>query len=267
MKTEAQKIFFGSNLKFLRNRRKQSQSDLAEILGVTRSKLALIEDGHTKSMEPLFQVVVSEYFKISIDSLLKLDLSKLGELKLRELEAGNDVYIKGGNLRVLAISVDKRNNEQTEYVPIKAKAGYADGGYSDPEYIAELPKYSLPHIPKEGTFRIFPIVGDSMLPIPDGSDITGQFVEDWSTLKSGTPAIIILKGQQDFVFKLVSLQEGGYLYLESLNKNYHPYTVHLEDVLEVWKFHAYTSREMPEAESDLGAVIREIRELKEQLRR
>lgn len=262
-----QKIFFGINLKFLRERKKLSQEVLSEKLHVTRAKLAALETGNTKAPQPEDYINISNFFQVSIDSLMRIDLSKIGELKVRELEAGNDIYIKGGNLRVLAISVDKRNNEQTEYVPIKAKAGYSDGGYSDPEYIAELPKYSLPHIPKEGTFRIFPITGDSMLPIPDGSDITGQFVEDWSVLKAGTPAIVILKGQQDFVFKLLTLQEDGYLYLESLNKNYHPYTVHLEDVLEVWKFHAYTSKEMPEREADLGTVIREIRDLKEQLRK
>lgn len=262
-----QKIFFGTNLKFLRERRKLSQEVLSEKLNVTRAKLASLESGFTRAPQPEDYINVSNFFKISIDNLLRIDLSRISELKLRELEAGSDIYIKGGNLRVLAISVDKGNNEQTEYVPIKAKAGYSDGGYSDPQYISELPKYSLPHVPKEGTFRIFPITGDSMLPVPDGSDITGQFVEDWTTLKAQTPAIAILKGQQDFVFKLLTIQEDGHLLLESLNKSYAPYTVHFENVLEVWKFHAYTSRDMPAAETDMGTVIREIRDLREQLRR
>ncbi|CDS93700.1 Transcriptional regulator, XRE family [Sphingobacterium sp. PM2-P1-29] len=255
-----QKIFFGSNLKFLRERRKISQEELAKNLNVTRAKLGALETGHTKSPQPEDYINVSNYFKISIDSLLKVDLSKLGELKLRELEAGNDIYVKGGNLRVLAITVDKSNNEQTEYVPIKAKAGYAGGGYSDPEYISELPKFSLPNMPK-GTFRIFPISGDSMLPIPDGSDITGQFVEDWSTIKPETPAIVILKAQ-DFVFKLVTFQQDGHILLQSLNSSYAPYMVEAEDVLEIWKFYAYTSRDMPDVATDLNMIIREIRELK-----
>lgn len=261
MENRQTKLFFHSNLKFLRKRKKMSQLELSKILGVTRSKLALIEDNHTKSLEPEFQILISEYFKISIDSLLKIDLSKLGELKLRELEAGNDIYIKGGNLRVLAITVDKRNDEQTEYVPIRAKAGYAAGGYSDPEFIMELPKFKLPNIPKEGTFRIFPIAGDSMLPIPDGADVTGQFIADWSSIKPDTPAIVILHGQ-DVVFKLVTIEENGMVGLKSLNTIYEPYQVRIEDVIEIWKFYAFTSRDMPESSSDLGAVIREIKELK-----
>lgn len=257
-----QKIFFGTNLKFLRERKRMSQEALAEKLMISRAKLAALETGFTKAPQPEDYINVSNFFKVSIDSLVRVDMSKLGELSIRELESGNDVYIKGGNLRVLAISVDKSNNEQTEYVPIKAKAGYAGGGYSDPEYIAELPKYNLPHIPKEGTFRIFPISGDSMLPIPDGSDITGQFVEDWTTIRPDTPAIVILKGQQDLVFKQVSFQDDGNLLLRSLNKTYQPYTVAIEDVLEIWRFHAYTSKEMPEAETDMQQLVRMVQELR-----
>lgn len=261
MKNKEPKIFFASNLKFLRERKKLSQEMLADNLGTTRAKVALIEIGKTKSMEPEFQLAISEYFKISIDSLLKVDLSKLGELRLRELEAGNDIFIKGGNLRVLAITVDKRNTEHVDYVPIKAKAGYASGGYADPEYIAELPKVSIPNLPK-GTFRVFPVSGDSMLPIPDGSDITGQFIEDWRSLKADTPAIVILKGQ-DLVFKLVTIEDNGKVFLKSLNTEYAPYQVEIEDVLEIWKFYAFTSRNMPESATDLDSVLREIRELKD----
>ncbi|OJV54226.1 MAG: DNA-binding protein [Bacteroidetes bacterium 43-16] len=256
-----QNIFFAANLKFLRERNKMSQEELSKKINLSRPKVAALESGHTKSPQPEDYINLSNYFKISIDSLLKVDLSKLGELKLRELQSGNDVYLKGGNLRVLAISVDATNTEQTQYVPVKAKAGYSDGGYSDPEYIAELPKYRLPHIPKQGTFRIFPISGESMLPIPDGSDITGQFVEDWTSLKAGTPAIVILKGQ-DFVFKLMTFQDDGNVLLESLNTDYAAYTVEAADVIEVWKFYAYTSKEMPEAVTDLSVILREIRGLK-----
>ncbi|MGC9354693.1 MAG: helix-turn-helix domain-containing protein, partial [Mariniphaga sp.] len=127
MNGKSQKIFFAGNIKFLRERKKMSQEALASTLGLTRAKLAAIEAGNTKSPQPDDYLKFSEFFKISIDTLLKIDLSKLGELKVRELEAGNDVYIRGGNLRVLAISVDRSNNENVEYVPVKAKAGYMAG--------------------------------------------------------------------------------------------------------------------------------------------
>src|SRR5690554_3311744 len=113
-----QKIFFQGNLKFLRERRKISQAALAEILGISRSKLNSLENGFTKTPLPEDYVNFSEFYKISIDTLLKADLAKLSELKIRQLEAGNDVYIMGGNMRILAITVDKNNKENNEYVPI-----------------------------------------------------------------------------------------------------------------------------------------------------
>lgn len=259
-----QQIFFAGNIRFLRDRKKLSQETLAARLGLTRAKLAAIEAGNTKSPQPEDYLNFSDFFKISIDTLLKIDLAKLGELKIRELEAGNDVYIRGGNLRVLAISVDRSNNENVEYIPVKAKAGYM-AGYNDPEFIASLPKYSLPNLPTDGTFRIFPSTGDSMLPVPEGSDIVAQFVPDWTAIKADTPCIVILKGQQDFVFKMVSVNPDGTIVLKSLNTAYKPYTVSVDDVLEIWRFYAYTSREFPEAQPEMATVLMAIRNLEERI--
>jgi len=259
------KNFFPGNLKFLRERKGLTQQGLAEPLGLSRSKVNALESGQTKAPSPEDFLGISGFFGISIDSLIRVDLTKLGELKLRDLEAGNDVYIRGGNLRVLAISVDKGNNEHVEYVPIKAKAGYM-AGYNDPEFIASLPKFSIPNQPKQGTYRIFPTVGDSMLPIPGGSDIVTQYVEDWTGLKPDTPCIVILSGQQDFVFKLVTVNMDGTLLLRSLNPIFEPYSVAAGDVLEIWKFHAYTSREIPEPETDLKQLVRAVREMQKELK-
>lgn len=262
---EKTRNFFASNLKLLRERRRLTQQDIADKLGLTRSKWNALESGQTKAPSPEDFVGISGFFGISIDSLIKVDLSKLGEMKLRELEAGNDVYIKGGNLRVLAISVDRDNKEHVEYVPIKAKAGYM-AGYNDPEFIASLPKYSLPNLPRQGTYRIFPSEGDSMLPVPEGADITAQYVEDWTGIAPGTPCVVILKGQQDFVFKLVTVRPDASLLLQSLNPLFEPYTVPAEEVLEIWRFHAYTSREIPEPETDIRQLTRMVRDMQTEIK-
>jgi len=259
-----QRIFFAGNIKFLRDRKKLSQETLAARLGLTRAKLAAIEAGNTKSPQPEDYLKFSEFFKISIDTLLKIDIQKLGELRIRELEAGNDVYIRGGNLRVLAISVDRSNNENVEYVPVKAKAGYM-AGYNDPEFIASLPKYSFPNLPQQGTFRIFSSTGDSMLPIPEGSDIIAQYVQDWTAIKPDTPCVVILKSQQDFVFKMVTMSPNNTVLLKSLNTEYKPYSVEASDVMEIWRFYAYTSREFPEAKSEMATVLTAIRNLEEKI--
>ncbi len=253
-----QKIFFGSNLKFLRERKKKSQEELATVLGIKRSKLAAMESGQTKSPPAEDFLNISDYFKLSIDSLLKVDLSRLSELSLRDLEAGNDVFVTGSKIRVLAVTVDKENEENAEYVPIKAKAGYR-AGYSDPDFIASLPRFSLPFLPKGKTFRMFPITGDSMLPFPLGCNIICHYLQDWRSLKPKTLCIAILKGEQDFVFKQVTLRPDGLL-MESLNTDYQPYVVPVSDVLELWQYHSYHSPEVPEAQDmqSIAAIIRDI---------
>lgn len=263
-KMETPKIFFAQNIKFLRERSRQTQQQLADEFAMTRSKLNALESGQTASPQAADYLKYSDYFKISIDTLLRIELSQLTEQKILDLQAGNDTYITGNNLRILAITVDKSNRENVEYVPIKAKAGYRDG-YTDPDFIASLPKVTLPNLPA-GTFRMFPITGDSMLPITEGSDILCQFVGDWTTLKDGTLCIVILRGEQDFVFKKVTLrQKEKAVLLESLNEIYTPYTVDSSEVLELWKYHSYQSKTIPERVSDVQHISTTINHILERL--
>lgn len=246
-------LFFHSNIRLLRERRKFSQEDISEVLNLSRNKLQALESGKTKNPSAQDLIKFSEYFKVSVDTLLKVDLTKLGDFKLKELQSGNDVYMTGSQIRVLAITVDKENRENTEYVPIKAKAGY-QAGYNDPQYLAALPRFSLPNLPERGTFRMFPTVGDSMLPIPEGSDVIAEYVQDWKNLKPETPCIVILKGNQDFVFKMVTVQNDSQLLLKSLNSLYQPFEVNSEDVLEIWKYYKHQTDTLPENETDLQQI-------------
>jgi transcriptional regulator with XRE-family HTH domain len=251
------KLFFHSNLRFLRERKKMSQEDLSQLLDLSRNKLQALESGKTQNPAALDMIKFSEYFKVSVDTLLKINLTKLGEQKLRELLAGNDVYMTGSNLRVLSITVDSKNRENVEYVPIPAKAGYVRG-FNDPEYIGKLPKGYIPNLPRSGTFRIFPTTGDSMLPIPENSDIVGQYVQDWSNLKPGTPCIVILKGEQDFVFKLVTIESNGQIRLKSLNNLYQEFTVNAMEVIEIWKYYKHQTSVLPQAETNMDEIKRLI---------
>ncbi|RQO31958.1 DNA-binding protein [Taibaiella sp. KBW10] len=262
---EVLKIFFYSNLRFLRERKRFSQEDFAALMGIKRTKLHALESGQTKNPTAEDLLKFSDHFKISIDALMRMDLTLLNESEIRTLQAANKTYLTGSQLRVLAITVDKHNKENAEYVPIKAKAGYRSG-YNNPEFIASLPKLSLPNLPKHGTYRMFPTTGDSMLPIPEGSDVIAQYVQDWNSLKPETPSIVILKGEQDFVFKLVTVQEDGTLLLKSLNKAYEPYTVDSHEVLEVWKYLKHQTGTIPEPETDMQEIKAMLQDLKNELK-
>ena len=258
------KLFFHTNIRLLRERRKKSQEEVSQELNLSRNKLQALESGKTVNPSAMDMIRFSEYYKVSVDTLLKIDLMKLGELKLKELLTGNDVYMTGSNIRVLAITVNKNNKENTEYVPVKAKAGYR-AGYNDPEYIAALPKFSLPNLPETGTFRMFPTTGDSMLPIPENSEVIAQYVQDWKSLKPDTPCIVILKGEQDFVFKLVTIDNSGQILLKSLNRNYEPYTVNGDDILEIWKYYKHQTGTLPQPETDIQELKTLILGLKQNL--
>ncbi len=248
-------LFWSENLRFLRNRRQLSQNQLAEDLKISRAKLNAHENGLSRN-PPLEDLIrFADYFKMSLDTLLRINLSRLGELKVRELEAGNDVYLTGRQIRVLATTVDKQNNENVELVPIKAKAGYL-AGYNDPQFISKLPRFSIPDLPSGKTYRLFPIKGESMLPVPEDSIVIASYIQDMLAIKKDTPCIVVVKGQ-DIAFKLVDIshvQMTGKMWLKSLNVRFAPYEVDVADVLEVWQFYGYLSKTIPEEMNNADIV-------------
>jgi transcriptional regulator with XRE-family HTH domain len=238
-------MYLTNNILLLRKRKGRTQDDVATSVNIKRSTYAGLEAGNSlPSIEVL--IALSNYFNVAVDTLLKVDLQKLSAFQLSELERGNDVFIRGSNIRVIATTVNKKNEENIDLVPEKAKAGYALG-FADPEYINELPKFNLPFLSKGKKYRTFQITGDSMLPIPEGSWVTTEFVQDWYNILSGKPYIVVTLND-GVVFKIVDnlIQNEGKLTLHSLNKLYKPYEVHVSDIKEVWKFVNFMSAEIPE---------------------
>lgn len=245
MKQEKQANYFGRNIKLLRKRQGRTQDEVALVMGMKRSTLSGYENDIAEpGMEAL--VAFSAFYGIAIDTLIRVDLSTLSESQLAQLERGADVYIRGSNLRVLATSVSPENEENIELVSEKAKAGYRTG-YADPEYIGNLPAFQLPFLSADRKYRTFQITGDSMLPIPEGSWVTGEYLQDWNTLVSGQ-GYIIFTLDDGIVFKIVEnlIQERGVLRLYSLNPVYEPYDVPVREIREIWKFVHYISAEIPE---------------------
>jgi transcriptional regulator with XRE-family HTH domain len=254
-------MHFSENLKLLRKRRGKTQEELASILGMKRPTLSGYENNIAQpGINELMKF--SAYFRIAIDTLIKVNLSELTGNQLYQLENGMDVYISGGNIRILATTLAPDNRENIELVPEKAKAGYTNG-FADPEYIAELPVFKLPFLSDSKKYRTFQLNGDSMLPIPDKSWVTGEFLLDWNNMLSGD-AYIILTRNEGIIFKIVDnhIREDGFLTLYSLNTQYEPFQVHVHDIREVWKFIHYISTEIPEPvlpESDISRVVSKLK--------
>ncbi len=239
------KSFLASNLKLLRTRRKRSQEETSRVIGATRSAYSSYETGVAEpALENL--VKLAEYFQISLDKLVKTDLSRIPEKELSQLEKGFDVDLSGVKLRVLATTVNAENEENTELVPVNAKAGYTTG-YADPEFIRVLPAFNLPFLSPNRKYRAFPISGDSMPPVDDGAFVTGEYVQNWNLVRNGFPYIIVTRNE-GIVFKVVynRIHSNGTLLLCSTNPEYEPYEVPVKDVLEIWKFVNYINHSFKE---------------------
>lgn len=226
-----------SNLKYLRKKKGHTQQQFADIMEIKRSLIGAYEEDRA---EPKYELLkkIAEYFDLTIDEFINESINDSWKPKPKS---------QGSNLRVLSISVDQNDNENIELVPVKASAGYLNG-FSDPQYIQDLPKFQLP-IPslRQGTYRAFEIMGDSMLPIHPGSIIIGEYLDNWNDVKTGDTYIIISKNE-GVVYKRAGnrFKENKELKLISDNKVYDPYTIPSDDILEIWKAKAYISTALPE---------------------
>ncbi|MCK4993103.1 MAG: helix-turn-helix domain-containing protein [Bacteroidales bacterium] len=250
----------------MRKRKKLTQDEVATLLQMKRSTISGYEN---RVAQPGLDILLlfSDYYKIAIDTLLKVDLSKLSETQLRQLEHGEDVFLRGGNLRVLASTVNTHNQENIELVPLKAQAGYTNG-FADPEYISELQVFQLPFLSGEKKYRSFQLQGDSMLPIPEKAWVTGEYVLDWKELKTGE-ACVVLTMDDGIVFKIIEnrIEEEGKVILYSLNPLYEPYEIHVNSIREIWKFIHFISHEIPEPVIPENQLVRTVAGLKQDMER
>jgi transcriptional regulator with XRE-family HTH domain len=254
-------MIFASNIKLLRKRHKLTQDEVAISLNMKRSTVSGYEN---EVAQPGIDILIafSKHYNIAIDTLVKEDLSLLSESQLTQVELGYDTFINGGELRIHATSVDADNNENIELVNQKASAGYR-AGYADPEYIRVLPTFQMPFLSREKKYRTFQIVGDSMLPIPTGSWVTGEFIQNWNLLRDGQ-AYIILTIEDGIVFKVVEnhIKDEGKLRLYSLNSLYKPYDVDIKEIREIWKFVHFISSEMPETNQPRQNLEKAVADIK-----
>ncbi|UOQ71234.1 LexA family transcriptional regulator [Hymenobacter cellulosilyticus] len=260
-----------TNLKFWRRELALTQAQMAEKLGIKRSLVGAYEEGRA---EPKLSTLVNmaRLFGISLDALVTTDFTKKSAQKaaLRQLEPATSspeppTPRPANGLRILALTVDKEQNENIELVPLKASAGYLNG-YADPEFIEELPKFRLPMLSTGGTYRAFEIAGDSMLPIASGTVIVGKYVEDWMTIKDGTPCVVV-SGKEGIVFKRIfnKLKDGATLSLHSDNPVYSPYEIGVEDVVEIWEAKSYISSTFPIADLSLSRLASIVLDLQQQM--
>jgi transcriptional regulator with XRE-family HTH domain len=241
-----------SNIRFLRQLKGLSQEQLADELKITRSRIGGYEEARN---EPPIDLLIrlSEFFHIAIDALVRGDMRK----------TNIDGLMKIGKNRILfPILLDNDGNDMVELVPVKASAGYTRG-YADPDYIEKLPQMKLPFLPT-GKHRAFPIKGDSMPPIKEGSFVIAKFIERMEDIRMGHTYIVVTK-EDGLTYKRVmayNKKEGTYE-LHSDNKIYQPFKVKVSDILEIWEYTcSINMNEYQQDELNLDSIMNMLRGLK-----
>lgn len=234
------------NLRFLRGHAGLTQREFAERLAIKHSTLGAYEEG--RATPPLTVLSdVARLFKVNLENLIQADLSAMPEKSWRG---------PGKQKReVLAITVDAHDRENVELVMQKASAGYLSG-FQDPEFVRDLPKISMPVLPRNRTYRAFEIQGDSMLPVQPGSIIFAEYVDDVTSIRNGKLYILVTRND-GIVFKRVFNFAGqeSKLLLVSDNRLYDPYGVDINDILEVWAAKAFFSNQFPSGEMAAPAPL------------
>ncbi len=260
-----------TNLKSLRKQKGLTQEQFSNKIGIKRSLVGAYEEARANPpLETLQNIAI--FYKLKIEDLLHADFSRDTEQKIiRKTQANILKDIEGRGLRILPVIVDKDNNELITVINTKAAAGYLNG-YSDPEYIEALPNFSLPMMHGQKTRRVFQIKGDSMLPITSGSYIITEYVENWQSAKDDKTYIIITTNE-GIVYKRIEneVKDKKQLLLKSDNKEFEPYTLSIDNVLEIWEAVGFMSFEMPSPQAyentQFTDVLRDLREEMRQLRK
>ncbi|HEY8388919.1 MAG TPA: LexA family transcriptional regulator, partial [Parasegetibacter sp.] len=223
------------------------QEEFAERLGIKRSLLGAYEE---ERADPRIDVleIVGDIFKVTLDDLLRKDLSE----------------VKGSYLAKRRAQKMSADRNEIQFVPVKAAAGYL-AGYADPEFIDELNTFTLPML-APGKYRAFEIIGDSMMPTPSGSVIVGEKVENIDSIKSNQTYIVVSR-TEGVVYKRVmkNNRSKNKLTLISDNTAYEPYSVNIEDVLELWQAQMIISKANVQARWDVNQLASLVSSLQEQV--
>ncbi|GAA4335717.1 LexA family transcriptional regulator [Flaviaesturariibacter amylovorans] len=235
------------NLKYLRKLRGWTQEEFANKLHIKRSLLGAYEE---ERADPRIDVleVVADLFKLSLDELLRKDLSE-----------SKGTYISRRRAQKLSAG-----RADIAFVPVKAAAGYL-AGYSDPEFIDELNTFTLPML-AGGDYRAFEIVGDSMMPTPTGSVIVGEKVESLDDVKTNQTYIVVSKTEGIVYKRMAKNNRSKNKYtLISDNPAYQPYTVSAEDIVEVWQAQMIISRANQQQRWDVNQIASLVTNLQQQV--
>lgn len=176
----------GNQLKRLRKERKITQTDLAQVLGVTQQAVGTWETGRT-SPDPATLMQLAEYFSVSVDTLL-------------------------GRAGIAANSVQPYSAAMENMVPI---VGTVRAGYGALAFEEERGSEPASVRDPENYFYLL-VRGDSMEPRIQDGDLA--LVRRQSTLDDGDLGVVVF-GEGEGTLKRF-LRKGNAVILQPFNPSY-----------------------------------------------
>ncbi|MGI9543629.1 MAG: XRE family transcriptional regulator [Cyclobacteriaceae bacterium] len=209
-------VVLQKNLKHLRESHSLSIQEMANNLGLAhRATYYSWERGDAQpNIHTLLRL--AHEFDISVDELLKTDLSKKGKAGSKDQADG--IF-------------------EVELIPHKAAAGYS-AFYADPEWKEEhFRKIKIPFKPPMGEVRAFPIEGDSMEPkVSDGAFVVAVHLQDPKNEVIPGKDYIVVTRDLGIMYKIFFWKKKQ-AQLVSLNYEKHPpIEIEGEDITQIWRY-------------------------------
>jgi len=242
-----------SRFKKVREDQRYTQQSFAQVLGIGASTVD-IERGKTKIPGKAVMQLLKQFninplwlFGESFDQYVTSNVS--------------DVSSK-------VITTNSDNEDSIVFVNQKAAAGYPNNIH-DVEYYKNLPVFNFP-LPqyRNATYRGFQVEGDSMLPIIRPNDwVLGRSVSSVTEASDSKIFIVVLRDSV-LVKKLQKRPDPSKIRLISLNNEYIPINVDVNDIQELWQVNSKLTFgiEEPSESSLLKQLQESMEELKGQIK-
>jgi transcriptional regulator with XRE-family HTH domain len=212
----------GARIVELRELMKLSQKDFARKIGISQGALSQIESDRTQASFETIQKM-NEVFNVNCNWLI----NGLGEVLLGAHKTGSQGKGIGSSYPKSFIPLIKE----------EAHAGYING-FANKTYLSQLDVYQIPGFEK-GDYRLFEIVGDSMVPtLHPGEIVVCEMVPDHAAIENSTLCVLI--SQEGIVAKRIFqyARQKGFFILKSDNTNYKTQMIRKSRVLEAWTIKA-----------------------------
>ncbi|WP_424495185.1 XRE family transcriptional regulator [Salinimicrobium sp. GXAS 041] len=206
--------------KEIREEHNLTQAEFAKLLGIKNST-ADIERGRTKLSGKVLAELLRQF---GINPLWLF-----GESRQKHLE------LTKGDVSPKVVSVNSAENENIVLVNVRAAAGYPHN-IQDVDWYQQLPAFDMP-LPeyRNATYRGFQIEGDSMTPnLQSGEWVLGKAVPTIEEASNNKIYVVVLYDSV-LVKKLQRLPDPSKVVLISINEEYLPIEVPINDIQELWQ--------------------------------